>query len=468
MSQIESTLLTTCQKFAKQTIVIAYSGGIDSQVLLHALARLKSSQKITNPLLACHVDHGLSQQAKRWQLFAKEQCSALDIACEIKEVSLTVSPQQSVEAVARDARYQALQQVAPPNAIIITGHHQDDQAETFLLALKRGAGIKGLGAMKADMSLNAHTLLRPLLDISRKQIEHYADMHHLTWVDDESNEQTRFDRNFLRHEIMPVLTKRWPSIGKAIVRTTQHCQESQSLLDELAAQDFTLIANEQGGLPVDKLTALSYARYKNLLRFYLTKQCSLMPSNEQIRQTYLQLDAPIDKSPAIKVGDQVLRRFKNALYITPIFEDLATIEFELLNLVKKTLLSQTKNTLSLPDNLGELAISVGNCNRTMTKLNDIESVVDNKKILHLVPPLDKQKVTIKFSHYNPRVLPDYRNQSRPLKKVLQELSIPPWERKRLPFLYYGDTLVAVIGYFVCNDYVSKKSELNLCIDWQTS
>lgn len=450
MSLIESALVSAISKYPNTPIVIAYSGGVDSQVLLHTLAKLSNNQLIVNSITVCHVNHGLSDNARYWQKFAQEQCRKLGLSLIIKQVNVQAQAQQSLEALARDVRYQALASIYQENALIITGHHSDDQSETFLLALKRGAGLKGLSAMANESTLAQHYLLRPLLTIPRAKIESYALEHELTWVEDESNTDTSFDRNFLRQEIMPMLTSRWPSIQSTINRSAQHCREGQTLLNELAEDDLSRCAVTQISLNVSLLLDLSIARFNNLIRYFLAKSNCLMPSTEQLIQVRQQLFASNVKTPEIKVADHYLRRFKGLLYLTDTLEDVSSWQNELSifsGLEKELGISEQ---IVLPGNIGKLYFDI-------TDGTDIGDNL-NETLQRLTPPNPNQIVSIKFKHKNPRCLPHYRQHSRPLKKVLQELEIPPWQRTRIPFLYYGEELVAAVGYFVCQEYLAKQDE----------
>ena len=304
-------------------LIIAYSGGIDSQVLLHALVQLKQKKLISNKITVCHVNHGLSDNAQSWQKLAEQECIKLSVKLVVKCVNVQGKAQHSLEALARDARYSALKSLRDEKSIVLTGHHSDDQSETFLLALKRGAGLKGLSAMSEQTTLGQHLLVRPLLGISRQEIEGYAKTHQLTWVEDESNLDTCFDRNFIRQKIMPLLRERWPSINNTINRSASHCLSGQALLDELGAQDLILCKASDMSLHVDVLMALSPARFNNLIRFFMTQQNYLMPSTEQLSQVRQQLLAEEDKNPQIKVAQHVFRRYKNTLFLTPEFTDIS-------------------------------------------------------------------------------------------------------------------------------------------------
>jgi tRNA(Ile)-lysidine synthase len=451
MTVIESALVSAITKYPKTPLVIAYSGGVDSQVLLHALVKLKHAKKFPNVMTVCHVNHGLSANASAWQTFAQQACQKLNVTFTVCQVNVQIQPQQSLEALAREARYQALQSIYNERSLIITGHHRDDQAETFLLALKRGAGLKGLSAMAAETKQGKDTLLRPLLTISRAEIVNYANNNKLNWVEDESNSDTRFDRNFIRQKIMPLLNERWPSITQTINRSSSHCLEGQLLLNELAEQDLVSCQLTKQCLSVSELSKLSTARFNNLIRYFLAQHNYLMPSTEQLAQVYQQLFANEDKNPAVKVANNYLRRYKNALYLTADFIDISDWQTDICCYEKDSV--AIDKVIELPCELGKL---------TFVNNQPFELSQSDQQI---ALPSKAQKVTLRFCHSNPTCLPDYRNHSRSLKKVLQELNIPPWQRKRIPFLYYDDVLVAAIGYFVCQAFVPRINDPSITVTW---
>lgn len=458
---IQNALVKSLESQGDTELIVAYSGGVDSQVLLHALAQLKQKQLISNSITVCHVNHGLSGNALSWQNFAEQECTKLSVQLVVKTVNVQAKAQQSLEALARDARYEALKSLSDKKSLVLTGHHSDDQSETFLLALKRGAGLKGLSAMAEQSQLGQHLLLRPLLNISRQEIVDYATEHQLDWIEDESNEDTRFDRNFIRQKIMPLMRERWPGISKTINRSASHCLAGQELLDELAVQDLKQASNQvsskasnQGpgsdtSLFISALKALSPARFNNLIRYFLAQHDCLMPSTEQVNQLRIQLQANEDKTPAVKVGEHYLRRFKNALYLTADFKDISDWQAEV-NLLQSK--NKTKSTLVLPEKLGELVF--------------IHTVAKDDALTTICLPKDGQQMTVRFGHDNPKCLPEYRQHSRSVKKVLQELNIAPWQRRRIAFLYYDNELVSAIGYFVCQPFIPKDNQPSICINWR--
>jgi tRNA(Ile)-lysidine synthase len=378
----------------------------------------------------------LSKNAQSWQEFAKQECSKLSVNLVVKHVNVQIKAQLSLEAQARDARYDALKSLRNKRSIVLTGHHSDDQSETFLLALKRGAGLKGLSAMSAQTQLAQHLLVRPLLSISRQEIEEYANTNQLSWVEDESNTDTCFDRNFIRQNIIPLMRERWPSINNTINRSASHCCAAQELLDELAEQDLSQCQASDNCLYVKALTDLSDARFNNLIRFFLNQHHCLMPSTEQLKQVRLQLMANDDKNPVVKVAEHFFRRFKGMLFLTPEYKDISGW---------KASVDIDGSVITLPDNLGTLVFSQNNSN--------------DDQLIRISLPREQQQVSIRFSHDNPKCLPDFRQRTRSLKKVLQELDIPPWQRKRIPFLYYDNELVAAIGQFICQPFIVNDTEL---------
>ena len=446
MNIIESTLLAFFSNADQKPIVVAYSGGVDSQVLLAALSTLKQQNKLANPITVCHVHHGLSINADDWQQFAVQQCQQFSLPLVVHKLRLEKQPQQSLEAIARDARYQHLVKTSTEPAFIVTGHHLNDQTETFLLALKRGSGLKGLSAMASHSRLAQHTLIRPLLEIDRKDIVNYAEQKNLSWIEDESNQDQAFDRNFIRHSIVPELVQRWPSFNKTLSRSASHCQDAQLLLDELAEQDLTQCLISNSVLNIEQLQALSQVRFNHLIRYFLAQHDSLMPSTSQLSQLYGQLSAEEDKTPEVKVAEHWLRRYQGALYLTTTLADVSAFSAD----IEVSSISSNSAVVELPDNLGSIMLN------SLSEHNLSQSRLDDPVPMSMLAPKHGQTITLRFTHNNPKCLPDYRHQSRPLKKVLQELAIPPWQRKRIPFIYYDNELVAAVGHFVCKAFMNSK------------
>lgn len=444
LEKLASQLKKLISQEQYSNLVVAYSGGVDSQVLLDALVSLQSSLSLSN-IQICHIHHGISEHANDWLSFAKSQAEKYQVDFLYKKVNLANSEQGGIEAKARELRYQALNELTDENSLILTGHHLDDQAETFLLAAKRGAGVTGLAAMSKQQSLYGRNVARPLLSITREEILAYAKNTKLDWVEDDSNQDSKYDRNFLRNHILNDLKARWPSINQTLARSAAFCGEAQDLLDELAETDFEHVALAADTLSVDILSELSQKRRKNLLRYFIYQHQNSAPSSAQLEQLLAQLKAEQDKMPEIKVGSHWLRRFHDQLIITREFSDISKWSASV-DLSQESVLE-----LSLPDGLGKLVFE---------KVHQADTLADE-----LVFSLPNRPLTIQFSHNNPKVLPSYRQHSRPLKKVFQELAIAPWQRKRIPMIFIDDQLVCICGHFVCKDYLPTKDVILCKLKW---
>lgn len=290
---------------------IALSGGLDSTVLLHLLARLAQREALP-PLSAIHIHHGLQAAADAWPAHCRELCVALAVPLQVEYVQ--VVPGASLEQAARDARYAAFAARLAVGEVLLTAQHRDDQAETLLFRLLRGAGVQGLSAMPVSRGLGAGQLVRPLLSCSRAELLAYADEHKLAWVDDPSNTDERFSRNYLRRQVLPLLLKRWPQALLSMARSAVHLNEAGQLLDELAQQDvaaaevvdeFTWLTLPSLALPA--LRSLSEPRQRNALRYWL-RPLTAMPDSEHWAGWRALRDAAVDAAPVWKLAGGELRR----------------------------------------------------------------------------------------------------------------------------------------------------------------
>lgn len=259
---------------AGSRLLVGYSGGVDSTLLLYLLASVSDEQGWQ--IECAHVHHGLSPNADAWADACAAQCSALALPFSLLKVSIPANPSCGIECAARDARYAALHAHASEGAfdLLLTGHHADDQAETLLHNMVRGAGLLGLAGMPARRPGDALHVAsaRPLLAVSRNVLETCARERGLSWIEDESNSDTRFARNYLRREVMPRLSARWPRTAETMAGLARRLAEAQSLLDELASADATVLSRrvEWGTcFSLERLVALDAARQRNLLRWLL-------------------------------------------------------------------------------------------------------------------------------------------------------------------------------------------------------
>jgi len=419
---------------ARRHLLVAFSGGLDSSVLLHLLVQLRQ-QLPELQLRAVHVHHGLSSFADRWVEHCRQQCAAWQLPLVVQYVQVD-GRQDGIEAAARAARYSAFAATLAADETLLTAQHLDDQCETFLLALKRGSGPAGLSAMAAQTSLGNNGLLRPLLGSSRQQLEAYAQQHQLSWIEDDSNQDSRFDRNFLRLQVLPLLNQRWPHFAAATARSASLCAEQEQLLDELLAEQLHSLLDEENALAIDGLLGCSPARRFALLRRWIAARGASMPSREQLQRLWHEVAlSREDAEPQLQLGQYQIRRFRRRLYLLPLMADLrqTCLEWSL------------TEPLMLPDGLGELVSGEG----------DI--------VLHAPQPL--QKVSVRFSAQGKlRILG--RTHSRPIKKLWQELGIPPWQRERTPLIYYDDQLIAALGVFVSEAGQPAEGQQPLRLQWR--
>ena len=422
---------------SKPHLIVALSGGIDSMVLLR-LASIYAKERGFE-CIAVHVNHGLSQHAFDWEEVCQVHCNSLSIELYIERVQLTVSAQDSLEEVARKARYHALEKHMQMNSLLLTGQHQDDQVETFFLALKRGSGPTGLSSMPAVALLPKGYKCRPLLAMSRANIELYAKENRLKWVEDESNKDTRFDRNFLRHDIVPHLTDRWPSFASSVSRSAQLCAEQEILLTELLQPKLIEFQDSYSGIAISQLDSESELARNMLLRLWLKQFSMPLPSQAQLKILWTEVaKAKTDANPSLMLGLIQLRRFQDRLYCLPVYQDLSSWKGAL------------NYTVNLPDNLGMLTL--GDNNR-----NSHQSVGESTLLLRA--PLENEIVEVLFNVQGLSPHPETREHSRKMKKLYQEYGIPSWQRSRLPLIFYNGELAAVAGLFVCKAFSGEECEL---------
>ncbi|QXH34733.1 tRNA lysidine(34) synthetase TilS [Pseudomonas muyukensis] len=290
---------------------VAFSGGLDSTVLLHQLANYSRNHS-TPPLRAIHVHHGLQAAADAWPDHCRAVCAALGVELEV--IPVQVAPGASLEQAARNARYDAFAKRLGAGAVLFTGQHRDDQAETLLFRLLRGAGLRGLSAMPEHRVLGQGSLVRPMLGLSRQQLQAYADAHGLVWVDDPSNDDTAFARNFLRGEVLPLLRGRWPQVDAKLARSAEHLGEALGLLEELAASDLAPACDNAplpwlglASLDLAVLKALSPARQRNALQAWLSRRTRLPDSRHWAGWDDLR-DAAGDACPLWRLTDGQVQR----------------------------------------------------------------------------------------------------------------------------------------------------------------
>jgi tRNA(Ile)-lysidine synthase len=421
--QLKSYLLKESQQ-----LVVAYSGGVDSHVLLHALATLRQQHPFS--LSAIHIHHGLSDNADLWQEHCAAVCEQLAVPLQSAKIELKKQPRQSLEALAREARYAKLQTLAPNHSIILLGQHQDDQLETVLLQLKRGAGPKGLAAMARQWQVstdkNSETgksvnYFRPLLDITQAQILNYAQQHNLQWQEDESNQDTDFERNFLRQQVLPTLTDRWPQFAKSVSRSASLCAEQQALLDELSQEKLLGIQTPDNTLSIDKLSKLSETWQRQLVRLWLAQQNIPSPSQAVLAQLNKELFAANDDAnPIIQWQNWQFRRFDQQLYVVSISGDLTGTHIDW----------HGEPRIELPQELGCLSFST----MTTTGQEGHVCILDPKA----------GQISLRFGGYADKIKPRGERQSKPLKQWFKFWKTPPWQRDKVAIVMQNERVQALL------------------------
>lgn len=415
IQHLHNTVLTKIGEHRE--VLVAYSGGIDSSVLLHALVCIQQQHLADLKIRAIYIHHGISQHADHWAKHCQQQCDDWQIPCIIEHVTLALDA-GNIEQQARDARYQAIAKHLQANTALCTAQHLDDQCETFFLALKRGSGPTGLSAMPEVMLLNNHYRLRPLLTISRQQIEHYANAYHLRWVEDESNQDDYYDRNFLRLNVLPTINQRWPHFNQMVARSADLCHEQQDLLDELLQPTFIVLVDQQKSLLLEPLYIISAAKRNALLRMWFKVHNAIMPSRKQLASIWQTvIMAKDDSNPQFILHDHQIRRYQNRLYLLPKYYDLLSI----------VLNWNLEQPLLLPDGLGLLTVTESNMDCRL--------------------PIADEQVSVRFYAKGSYHIVG-RKGSRQIKKLWQEFGIAPWMRSRIPLVFYNEQLITAVGVFV--------------------
>ncbi|RUO78904.1 tRNA lysidine(34) synthetase TilS [Idiomarina tyrosinivorans] len=412
----------------EQQIVVALGGGADSQTVLHlTLEYLRQHPQLRQPL-AIHLDHHFHPDSSQWANALQNAVKDLPLACHFESLAVPIAARQSKEAAGRERRYQRLAELTESDAVILLGHHRNDQIETFLLQAKRGSGPRGLAAMAAvSPFVEQRLLVRPLLPVSKAEIIRYAQQHQLFWIEDDTNYDTAMDRNFLRHDIVPLLEQRWPQFGQSIMRSAALCAEQDALAAELLTPYCQPLQSNGNGLAIAALQGHSAALQRAILRHWLSGLASIMPSYQQLEQIRQQaISAQMDSQLTVSWAGQAVRYYQQALFWTPELPDIA----ELCQWRQSWLPQQS---LRLPKPLGQL--------RPLTTLN--------------------ASVQVGFSHPKGKLYQAHREGGKVLGDWLKQAKIAPWLRNRWPLLEWRDIwLVPGVGAF------AKQPQNALAKQWQ--
>ncbi len=390
------------------TVYLAFSGGMDSTVLFDLLLKNQIQFK------ALHVNHQLSDNAEEWQYHCEHW--AQQHAVEITVYKVKVENRgEGLEDAARQARYHVFEQCLQKQDILLTAHHANDQSETLLFRMFRGSGLTGLLGIKKERKLGLGNMLRPMLGLSRKQIEEYAQRENLQWINDESNSDVNFDRNFIRQKLIPLISTRWPRADQQIARCAEFLNEEKALLNEYASQDLKTCDVQKArlgeSLSLSVLCTLSPLRQKHVLRYWLESQGLALPSEPQLRQIEKIITARQDAKPEVKTRHWIFRRFADRLYLHP------------------------------PENSNSVLVARDWHSETPLQFEDGSCLICIAG--------EATHFNIRFRQGGEKCRPANRMHSQSLKKLLQEYKLEPWWRDQVPLIYKGATLVAVGDLFVC-------------------
>jgi tRNA(Ile)-lysidine synthase len=420
---------------------VAYSGGLDSHVLLHTLSVLRADHHFS--LSAIHIDHDLQSASAEWGRHCSRICAALDIQYVVKRVRVEGVAEEGLEAAARRARYVALAAALEPGDILLTAHHGDDQAETVLLQLLRGAGVTGLAAMPTQAALGPGQIVRPLLGFSRAALHAYAQEHQLAWIEDPSNQESHLRRSYLRTEILPRLARHWPAHARLLARTARHAAEAMGLLDEVAETDLVAcrhaVPHSPQELSIKALLTLSTARQRNLLRYWLRRQGFLAPATSQLEEVLAQVQtAPRSQQARVCWPGTEVWRYRDLLVAMPAQhspDPALDVVWDL------------RAPLDLP--------GIGCLHAVPIRGQGLSCARLNGKSLHIRLRSGGEMLML-AGHGHHHVL----------KKLLQAEGVPPWLRARLPLFYMDHELAAVADRWVCAPYLAGDGEEGLKIVWE--
>lgn len=413
---------------------VGFSGGLDSTVLLHVLASLR--ERLRAPLSAIHIDHALQSGSSAWAAHCRTECERLEIDLCSLVVDASAGPGESPEAAARQARYRAIAETLGRGAMLLTAHHRDDQAETLLLQLLRGAGVEGLAAMPAVRDWNQGWHARPLLEFHRQAIRDWALARQLHWIDDPSNTASIADRNYLRHHVMPGLLSRWPGAVESIVRSAGHCADAAEAIRRQAEADLgrALLADR---IEVSVLRELPRVRARNVLRYWLRERrvppLSLRRLNDALDQF---CDAGADATVRIVWHGVEMRRYRDQIWLMNVPRQA----------VEKRPVDWVGEEMRLGPGLG---------------------LVRRRKVPGGIDPdrWEQGRVQIVYRYPGLRCRPGGRSGTRSFKKIAQEFGVPPWQREMLPVVMIDDRPAAIANCCVCQPFNVGRDAPGWFIDW---
>ncbi|WP_082458427.1 tRNA lysidine(34) synthetase TilS [Methyloglobulus morosus] len=413
---------------AAQNIYLAYSGGIDSHVLLHLCA---SIEHLKPKITAVYVNHGLQAEAESWSEHCGQVCHDLGVNFLSLTVHAHAAPGESPEEAARNARYAALKPLLANGDLLLVAQHAEDQLETVLLQLFRGSGLKGLSGMPESVAFGKGRLIRPLLDISKAEIIEYAKTHRLEWIEDPSNQHNHFDRNFLRNDIIPKLKERWPAIEKTVSRSGKHCANAQDLLANIADDWLATTLNPGNNtLAISRLQSHPLLQQALIVRQWLNRLGLKMPSQDFIQRILEQVVAAKEGAdPLLTTQGHCIRRYRGSLYCL------------------KPSQRKSGGTLNWPAGESSLQLS-----------DDVRYEAIESSVGISCEHWRNSSITVNFRSGGETIELPGRKGHHSLRKLYQEAGIPPWERTITPLVYLNGKLAAVGEHWVSAEFYCDTKE----------
>lgn len=423
-TQLIESALTQCNKLAH--IYIGYSGGVDSHVLLHLCA---SITRLKDNITAVYVHHGLQTEANFWARHCEKTASSLGVGFALLRVNAFPSQGESPEEAARNARYTALKSLIGANDVLLVAQHRDDQLETFLLQLFRGSGLRGLSAMPEIMAFGQGLMLRPLLAISKRAIDDYAQAHALSWVDDTSNQSNEYDRNFLRNLVLPLLKQRWPACDKTVARSAKHCADAQAVISEFTEELFDPIFNKTDKtLCISQLKLYKMTQQQLVIREWFQALKLKMPAQAFVERLQSEvISARKDSGPVLSGQGYSVRRYRNKLYY-----------------LKQAAPEMVRYSVWPP---GQASIGVS-VHQTMSCVPSLFGISREQ--------WQNATVVVKPRSGGEKICLPGRKGHHALKNLFQEAGIPPWKREEIPLVYLDDQLAAVGDLWISAEFYTEK------------
>lgn len=435
-----TVLLSLLKKNVDGDIVVAFSGGMDSTVLLRSVVTLRDEGILPASIRALHINHRISESANDWEDHCAKVCLGYGVAFKSIGVSCEKNSLGVVsEATARDARYEVFLADLESNETLLLGHHEDDNLETMLLHLMRGSGPVGLSGIPFHRKLGLGFLLRPLLGCSQSSLREFASRVKLDWIIDDSNYDTTYQRNFLRSDVLPILETRWPTFRKSMTKSMRACREAQTLNEKLAENDLLFCEGvEQGTLSVSKLLDLELVRRKNLIRLWICKLGLSVPNWSKINLMANELLLSRENITMLLEGHRICR-FNGLIY----------------GLNPRVLLSRSKHIVSDPKS----SFALPKNGKLRTRIVRGEGIA-----LSLFLPSTVAEVAYRQGGERIKM---FGRPVKTLKKILNEHRVPPWVRETIPLIYFDGQLAFVPGFGADEKFMPSIGEYGCVYDWDS-